>query len=151
VTAASVDLEARIVSAEKSVERVRTFLDQTKIINELSGFEAELTRRETELEQLVGQRRQLNDQVALATVTFHVSTTPEVVVATSEPGDFLKGVPGFGSALASGTNWLVNALRAAAAGLGYALPFVVVLAIPLVALQLQRRRRTGLLQPEPTA
>ena len=140
VTAQGTDLDARIVSAQKSVDRVRAFLDQTKNVNELSGIEAELTRRETELEQLVGQRRVLNDRVLLATVDLTLTEVPAPVAASS-PGDPLRGVPGFGNALATGVDWLVNVARVVGAGLGYSLPFLVLIGVPLAIRRVVRRRR----------
>lgn len=140
VTAQGADLDARIVSAQRSVDRVRAFLDEAKNVGELSSVEAELTRRETELEQLQGQRRVLNDQVALATVTLTISPTP----APAPPAeDGLRAVPGFGGALASGWGALVKVGRVVAAGAGYALPFVAVVAVPLALFRLRRRRSVG--------
>ena len=140
VTAEGADLDARIVSAQRSVERVRGFLDETKNVGELSSIEAELTRRETELEQLVGQRRVLNDRVAMATVTLTLNATP----APPPPaGDSLRSIPGFGDALASGVGALVKVGRVLGAGAGYALPFAVLLAVPLLAGRVVRRRRNA--------
>lgn len=124
VTGQVVDLDARIAAARISVDRVRGFLNETKNVGELAGIEAELTRRETQLEVLIGQQRTLGDRVAMATVTLNISEKP--VVTNEEPGDFLEGVPGFGGALASGFNGLVGALRVAAAGLGFVAPFAIV-------------------------
>lgn len=124
VTGQVVDLDARIAAARISVDRVRGFLNETKNVGELAGIEAELTRRETQLEVLIGQQRTLGDRVALATVTFNISEKP--IVAKQEPGEFLEDVPGFGGALASGFNGLVGALRVAAAGLGFVTPFALV-------------------------
>lgn len=147
VTAAGADLDARILSAQKSVDRVRGFLDQTKNVTELAGLEAELTRRESDLEQLVGQRRVLDDQVSLATVTLRLSSTP----APPPPvGDSLRSVPGFGGALASGVGALVKIGRVVGAGVGYALPFAVVLGVPMLAVRALRRRRRDGASPGPT-
>ena len=67
VTAQFVDLESRIATARDSVARVREFLGRTTNVNELAGLEAELTRRETELEQLVATQQGLAARAALAT------------------------------------------------------------------------------------
>lgn len=140
VTAEGVDLDARILSAQKSVDRVRGFLDETKNVTELSGVEAELTRRESELEQLVGQRRVLDDRVALATVSLTLRSTP---VPAPPAGDSLRSVPGFGGALASGVGGVVKVGRVAGAGVGYVLPFAVVLGLPALVLRAVGRRRRG--------
>lgn len=146
VTEEGVDLDSRIASAQRSVDRVRGFLDETKNINELAGLEAELTRRETELEQLQGQRRVLDDQVALATITLSLNATP----APPPPaGDALRDVPGFGNALASGVNALIKIGRVLSAGAGYALPFLVVLGVPLFVWRRIRSRRRPTPPPAP--
>lgn len=138
VTAEGADLDARIVSAQKSVERMRSFLDDAANVGELATVESELARRETQLEQLIGQRRVLDAQVTMATVTLIVTETP----APAPPvGDSLRSVPGFGGALADGVNALVKVGRIAAAGVGYALPFAVVIGVPLLVLRAVRRRR----------
>lgn len=141
VTSAGADLDARIVSAQRSVDRVRGFLDATENVNELAGIEAELTRRETELEQLVGQRRVLNDRVAAATVTLTVNATPAPVPPPPPAGDALRSVPGFGGALASAVGALVKVVRVLGAGLGYALPFAVAFGGPVLLWRAIRRRR----------
>lgn len=147
VTAEGVDLDARIVSAEKSVERVRGFLQETTNVSELSSVEAELTSRETELEQLVGQRRVLDDRVSLATITLTLTAKP----APAPPvGDSLRNVPGFGGALASGVGALVKVIRVVGAGVGYALPFAVVLGAPLLMVRTLRRRRRSAPPAAPT-
>lgn len=138
VTDQGVDLDARIVSAQRSVERVRSFLDEATDVGELASVESELLRRETELEQLTAQRRSLSDQVALATVRLTVTAEPTVAPAL----DPLRKVPGFGGALADGVAALVSVARVVGAGVGYALPFVVVLGVPLLAVRAIRRRRS---------
>ncbi len=69
VTERLVDLESRIVTAEASVERLRTFLAGATALNQVASLERELLARETDLELLRGQRRTLQGQVDLATIT----------------------------------------------------------------------------------
>ena len=82
VTTQMVDLDARILTATASVDRVRGFLDQTRNVSELAGLEAELTVRETELEQLRAQQRALKDRVALATLTIDIVLPPAAPVVS---------------------------------------------------------------------
>ncbi|MFN3218791.1 MAG: DUF4349 domain-containing protein [Acidimicrobiales bacterium] len=69
VTERIVDLESRIVTAEASVERLRTFLEGATGLEEVASLERELLVRETDLELLRGQLRTLRGQVDLATIT----------------------------------------------------------------------------------
>lgn len=69
VTARVVDLESRIITAEASVERLRTFLESAVGLEDVARLEAQLLERETNLELLKGQLRTVADQVSLATIT----------------------------------------------------------------------------------
>lgn len=141
VTAQAVDLDARITAATSSLERVRALTAKASSIGDVTSVDGEITRRETELEQMLGQRRQLGDQVALATIEVDITRTPKAVAAASHPGDSFKNVPGVGRALASSINALVVIARVVGAGIGYAVPFGVVLGLPLLVVARVRRRR----------
>jgi hypothetical protein len=73
VTERVVDLESRIATAEASVTRLRSLLESAADIEDVIELEAELLKRETDLEVLRGQLRTLGDQVALATITLVLS------------------------------------------------------------------------------
>jgi len=73
VTDVIVDLESRITTAETSVERLRTLLENAEAIKTITELEAQLLQRETTLEQLRGQLRTLEDQVSLATITVRIT------------------------------------------------------------------------------
>ena len=83
VTEQVVDLESRIASARRSVERVRELLDGSGDVVQLAAVERELAQREADLESLLGSQRVLDDQVALATIRLDLRQ-PEAVV---EPDD----------------------------------------------------------------
>lgn len=135
VTGQFVDLESRIATARASVARVRGFLDRTSNVNELSSLEAELTRRETELEQLVAAQQGLAARAALATVT--VGLVP-VTAPTTADDDERPMTPG--RALHRG----VDALAAVGTGLAvfaaFLLPFLPVAAVVLAVVYAVRRR-----------
>jgi hypothetical protein len=76
VTAAVVDLESQIRTAEVSVIRLRSLLDEATDVPTIVGLENELRNRETDLERLRGQLRTIQDQVALATITLTITRTP---------------------------------------------------------------------------
>jgi hypothetical protein len=73
VTGLVVDLESRITTAETSVERLREFLANATVVEEVAALEAELLDREQELESLRGRLRTVRDQVALATITLTIT------------------------------------------------------------------------------
>ena len=75
VTDRVVDLQSQITTAEASVVRLRGFLADTADLKDLAVLEAELLRRETDLEVLRGRLRTVEGQVALATIVL-VLTEP---------------------------------------------------------------------------
>ncbi|MFN7150162.1 MAG: DUF4349 domain-containing protein, partial [Microthrixaceae bacterium] len=57
VTAEYADLESRVAALRTSIERLQGFLAQATDVGQIATIEAELTRREAELESTEGQRR----------------------------------------------------------------------------------------------
>jgi glycine cleavage system regulatory protein len=137
-----VDLEARLASARTSVERVRGYLGQTNNVAELAAIEAELTKRETDLEILTGQQRELMGRVEMATVTFEVVSNDSAKAAK-----FLDDVPGFGSALSTGLTALWSTAKVVVAVVGFAIPFLVPAIVVVLLLRRFRRRRPRRGQP----
>lgn len=139
VTAQVVDLDSRIASLRASVERLRELLGQAGDVGQLAAVEGELTTRESELEALLGQQRVLQDQVALATLTVHLTQERRPTLADDAPG-FTEG-------LRAGWVGLVEGGRVALAAVGFALPFAVPALLVLAAVRWWRRRRTPTVPP----
>jgi hypothetical protein len=136
VTEAVVDLEGRLAAARASVERLRQLLGDAADVPQVVAVEAELARREGELESLSGQLRTLESQVDLATITLRLTLPP----AADDP-TVSEDIPGFLAGLRIGWVAFANLLGGAATVAGFALPFValaVVLGVP--ALWWRRRR-----------
>jgi hypothetical protein len=100
VTEQLIDLDVRISNARQSVANVREFMDRTENLNELVALEGELTRRQTDLERLEAQQRNLSDRVALSTVTIEVVPTASVPEPIDDESDtiadaFTKGWDAF--------------------------------------------------------
>ena len=79
VTERIVDLSSRISTAEVSVERLRTLLQEATELRDVAAIERELLDRETTLETLRAQLRTLRDQVDLATITLTIVQSPDVL------------------------------------------------------------------------
>ena len=134
VTEKVVDLASRIATDEVSVNRLRDFLAKATSTADVATLEAELTRRETELETLRGQQRTLEGQVAMATIT--------VTLVGPEKKDKLRDLPGIGHALRAGVHALWLTIRGIAVGVAYAGPIALsVLALAFGSWRLIRRRR----------
>jgi hypothetical protein len=129
VTDKVIDLDSRIESAQKSVERIRGFLDRTEDVGQLASIESELARREADLEVLLGRRAVIEDQVSLSTIHVELSEEP--------PGSELAG---FSGGLRRGWDGFVVAVSLLVTGIGYALPFLVTLALGAAAWSVGRRR-----------
>lgn len=134
VTEQLVDLDVRISNARQSVATVRSFMERTEDLTELVALEAELTRRQTELERLEAQQRNLSDRVALSTITIEVVPTASVPELVDDADDSL------GDALRSGWDAFVAAVFTIAFIAAVLLPFLVVAAVIGLAVWLIRRR-----------
>ncbi|HUF97562.1 MAG TPA: DUF4349 domain-containing protein [Ilumatobacter sp.] len=144
VTDQLVDLDVRIANARTSVENVRGFMEQTTNLTELVSLEGELTRRQTELEQLEAQQRNLADRVALSTITIEVRPTPVEAnaAAGSEPDD------GIVDAFRTGWEAFVAVVFGVAFILAVLAPFIA-LGFVVLALAWLITRRTNRVVPSP--
>ena len=132
VTTQIADLDAQILAAEASVDRVRVLLEGAKTLDDVIRLESEFTTRQTHLEQLRAQQNTLGGLVALATVTVHLSTAP-AVVETNTGANLEKSVPdkGVGAAFSKGWQAFVTVLVALALFVGYTAPFLVLGALAM--------------------
>ncbi len=141
VTDQLVDLDVRLANARTSVDNVREFMDRTENLNELVSLEAELTRRQTDLERLEAQKRNIADRVALSTITIEVIPTASVQELVVEEDESI------GDAFRSG--W--DAFAAFVFGIGFViaatLPFLVLGLVIAVALWVWVRRRDDRSKP----
>ena len=100
-----VDLEARLESAQASLDRTRTFFDEATKVEELTAIEREVADREAIVASLTAQLDNERSSVSLSTVriTFELSADqePDGIV---EPDD--EPLPGVLDAFASGWNVL---------------------------------------------
>jgi hypothetical protein len=135
-----VDLDARVATQTASVARVRGLLAEATSIGDVVAIESELARREAELDSLTRRLAALRDQVALSTLTVDLRGPGAV------PPPDLRPAPGFLDGLAAGWEGLRAIGTAAAAVVGFVLPFLPVLALlagfGLLGRRIVRARRT---------
>ncbi|WP_460795593.1 DUF4349 domain-containing protein [Nocardioides pacificus] len=141
VTTEVIDNEVRIRAQRASLERVETLLARAESIRDIMAIEAQLTRRQADLDSLTGQQAWLEDQTSLATIKVHIERTADAKPRADEDDD------GFLSGLASGWDGLTRVTVVAATVLGAVLPFAAVallLGVPLwVAVRRIRAGRTA--------
>ncbi len=124
VTAEGQDLDARITALRTSVDRLLALLERAEGTDDLIAIESTLSQRQGELESLEGQRRVLDDQVALSTVQLVVRGEEDA--PTVEPESFLTGLSaGWGALIATGAGLLVT--------LGVLLPWLLLLGVLALA------------------
>ncbi len=155
VTQQVVDLDARITAAEHGLDRMRGLLDKTSNLVDVANLEADVNRREVEVEQLRGQQQSLSQRVDLSTIVLTV-TADAAVAGTAVPpapastaGSTPAPLPGFGDGLQGGWKVFTNVGTVVLAALGACLPFVPFVIVGGVAWRLTRRRRVGPARPAP--
>ncbi|MFJ7210619.1 DUF4349 domain-containing protein [Amycolatopsis sp. NPDC098790] len=141
VTEQVVDVEARLTTQRKSVERIRALLSQATSVSDITSIEAELTSRESALESLEQQRNSLAGSVAMATVSMSIRSVAAPAPPSEDRSGFLGGLAGGWDAFLTFGGGLLTVLGAVA-------PFLLVI-VPVAWLgwRLNRRRRAA--RPEP--
>ncbi|WP_163504792.1 DUF4349 domain-containing protein [Fodinicola acaciae] len=130
-----IDLDARIHTAQASLDRTRTLFARAQQISDIVTLEGQLTERQTALETLQAQKKALDSQIALSTISFTVSATPPPPAQKPAPGGFLGG-------LIVGWNAFLAVLNGSLAVFGALLPFLIVLGAPAAIIWWFVRRRT---------
>ncbi|GGM32189.1 DUF4349 domain-containing protein [Dactylosporangium sucinum] len=132
VTDQVVDVESRLQTAQASVDRIRALLAKAQTISEITSLESELSRRESDLESLQARKRKLDGLTALSTITL-VLLGPEAAVDEEELG--------IGVGLRNGWSAFLTSAQVALTALGWLLPWLLVLGLPISLLLLLRRYR----------
>ena len=151
VTAAVVDLDARLKNLQSSEAQYRTLMAKAAKIEDILAVQSRLDDVQGQIEQLSAQLKQLTNQAAMSTLTVTLQPQPEPIqVASSgwDPGETFSAAVGallsLGQGLATAGIWLAIV----------GLPLLVVLAIlaaVLVRLGLFRRPAAPPSVPTPEA
>ncbi|WP_405375754.1 MULTISPECIES: DUF4349 domain-containing protein [unclassified Microbacterium] len=145
VTSQTVDLRARVGALERSVDRLGALVEEADSTADLLTAEGALAERQAELDGLRAQLTALDSQVAMSTLTI-TFTQPAASVAAADPA-------GFGDGLSAGWNGLVATLNGIIVGLGFLLPWLVLIGVGIAAVRLIvriRHRRTTGQEPDPS-
>jgi Domain of unknown function (DUF4349) len=138
-----VDVEARIVSAERTLDRIRELLESADDFSDVLSLEGELARREADLASLQAQQAYLEDQTSLSTITLTLLPTPQprAEEPDTEPAGFVHGLRVGWDALAGLVTVLLTALGVLVPLLTLLLPAAVLLWWVLRRLREAARRR----------
>ncbi|MGW9451828.1 DUF4349 domain-containing protein [Streptomyces sp. NPDC055632] len=134
VTDQVVDVQSRIATQRASVARVRELMDRADKLSDVVTLEAELSRRQADLEALLAQQSSLKDRTSLATITLQLTEKRKEGPKAEESKE--EGRPGLLDALGGGWNALVAVVAWVLVVLAALAPW---LAVGLVAFVLWRR------------
>jgi len=99
VTSQSQDLDARITALQTSVDRLLTLMEKATNTADLITIESALSDRQANLESLQSQKRNLDDQVQLSTVSLYLISEQDT--PKENPETFWSGlVTGWGAFIA---------------------------------------------------
>jgi hypothetical protein len=138
VTTQTQDLDARITALSTSVDRLVELMSRATTTADLISIESALSDRQANLESLQAQKRGLEDQVDLATLTVDFGTAETAPVRP--PATFLSG-------LVAGWGALVGFFAGLLVIVGVLLPWLVVVAAVGGILLLVWRRSRATRQP----
>ena len=140
VTTKVIDTQVRIRAQRRSLLRVEALLDRAQSISDIIRIEAQLTRRQADLESLESRLAYLQDQTSKSTISVNISLPPE----EKEKGDKEPEEAGFLAGLDEGWDALRSFGTALATLSGRLLPFIPVLILlgAPVWLVLRRTRHT---------
>lgn len=136
VTSQVVDTVARVRAQQRSVARIEALMARARTIGEVISIEGQLAQRQADLDALVSQQKYLADQTAMSTISVNIDQR------RAGSGD--RDRDGFAGGLAAGWDAFVGGAGGALTALGFALPWLALLAVvgaPVVAWR--RRRRVG--------
>jgi hypothetical protein len=151
VTGQAVDIDARLVTAQASLDRVRKLLEAATDLGQILSLESQLTERETLVEQYTAMKRAINDRVSLATLRVQLTVSPDPVT-TAAANDKPAAKPTIGKAFKSGWSGFVKVLAAIMIFIGYTAPFLALLIVAAMALiPINRRRRRLMAQQSRSA
>lgn len=136
VGAQVVDTTARLATMRESVARVRALMSQATKLSDIVALEAEVSRRQADLEALESQLASLKDRVAMAPVVVSLSTSDTPVVDPDDPAN-----AGFLPGLKSGWRAFAGASAALFTVIGAVLPFAAFAALVAIPLWRWRRRQ----------
>ena len=142
VTGQVVDIDARLVTAQASLDRVRKLLESATDLGQILSLESQLTERETLVEQYTAMKRAISDRVSLATLRVQLTLSPDPVATTPVAKVKPAAKASIGRAFKSGWNGFVKMLAAILIFIGYTAPFLTMLTVAaIVLIPIMRRRR----------
>lgn len=139
VTDEYVDLSSRLANLEATADRVRTFLDESKNVEEALAVNQELSRLEGDIEVIKGRMQYLSQSASFSTISVHLTpdeASQPIEVAGWRPSGVAKdAVEALISALQGIANFLIWFVI-------FILPVLLIIGVPIwLVIRFFRRRR----------
>lgn len=152
VTTKLIDTQTRLAAQKRSIARITVLFDRAESIRDIMSIEAELSRRQADLDSLERQAAFLRGQSAMSTITVSIDQIPEEKAAPKPEDDDAGFVAGFKAGWDALTAFAVGVATA----VGALLPWIVVTAILgppvwLLVRSIRRRLSAGRTARTPSA
>lgn len=134
-----VDTQSRLETMRESVNRVRALMTKATDLTQIVNLEAEVSRRQADLESLEAQLAALKNSVARSPIQISLTTESNVIAAPKEAED-----TGFMAGLVGGWEAFTSSVRVVLTIVGALVPFAAAGAIVGVPLWMAWRRRRPL-------
>jgi len=148
VTAKLIDTRTRMEVQRRSIERISVLFDRAQSIRDIMAIEAQLSRRQADLESLQRQAAYLQNQSSQSTIVVSIDQIPAKKAVKEKDDD-----TGFLAGLSAGWGGLKTFAVGLATVVGAVLPWLVVLVvlgIPALLVLRAARRRHPHPAPEPS-
>ncbi len=130
VTTKVADIDARVESAQRSIDQLRLLFSQANALGDIIRLESELSQRQADLESLQAQQRTLARQTALSTIHVSITRPDKDPAPAADDGD----QAGFLDGIKSGWSGLVTFVQGTAHVVGLVLPLgtlALIVAVPI--------------------
>jgi hypothetical protein len=144
VTTTVADLDSRVESQQRSVDRMRALLAEAKSVKDIIAIESQLSSRQADLESLQAQALAVKDKVALSTLVVTLKPAPAAATAKDDDND------GFLAGLSTGWDFVKKTGVVALTVVGTLLPLSAVLAVIAVPAWFVYRRFGARRAPTPS-
>jgi hypothetical protein len=138
VTAQYIDNQARLQILEARKAVLMTLMSKATTIDQIIRVQNQLDAVQLNIEQIQGQLRYLDNQVAESTLTVDLREK-DVQTAVAKPNEIRN--PSLGRALDRAVQGFLNVLATVIVGLGYLIPIAILAVLVLLVVTLTRRNR----------
>lgn len=145
VTDQLVDVEARLKNLRAERDRLRTLYEEANETEDVLAVQRELSRVQEEIERLEAHQRQLEDQVAYATITVTIAEEEPEPPEGEDPAAWYE--TGFLAAFADSVSGVATTMRALAVAFAYVAPYLLAFGVPLAGAVYLAKNRDRLGRP----